>query len=322
MTTVLVTGCAGFIGSQLTDKLLQKGYSVVGLDCFTDYYPKSDKMYNIRDAMRNRNFRLMERDILDMHYREFPDADYVFHLAAQAGVQPSWDNFAVYARNNIEATQKPLEAYRRRSRIRRIVYASSSSVYGNATTPYKEDEIPQPVSPYGVTKLAAEHLCRLYSTEYRLPTVCLRYFTVYGPRQRPDMAIHKFLDAILHEDTITVHGSGEHKRDFTYIDDIVQATILAMDGVVTNGDSINIGGGRTISINRLVSEIGKVSQTVPKTRYVPNPPGNPYETLADTSKGATMLSWAPTIEIQEGLRRYYAWYRNRLLEQNREQETP
>ena len=222
---VLVTGCAGFIGSHLVDKLLEQGYEVIGMDCFTDYYPREIKEKNISNALKNKNFKLIGGDILNMD--KFPEVNYVFHLAAQAGVRVSWGkNFEIYTRNNIEATQKLLEFYKDR-KIKKFVYASSSSVYGDAELPMKEDSLLKPVSPYGVTKLAGENLCYLYWKNYNVPTVSLRYFTVYGSRQRPDMAIHKFVNAILEENKITVFGDGTQTRDFTYVDDAVEATILA-----------------------------------------------------------------------------------------------
>jgi UDP-glucose 4-epimerase len=241
----LVTGCAGFIGSHLTDRLLSEGYDVIGIDCFTDYYSRSIKEANIQDALRNPRFIFIEQDIIEMD--AFPEAEYVFHQAAQAGVRASWgSNFSIYTRNNIEATQKLLEWYKDKP-LTKFVYASSSSVYGDAPLPMREDMRPEPVSPYGVTKLAAEHLCYLYWKNYGVPTVSLRYFSVYGPRQRPDMGINKFVSAILENLTITVFGDGNQTRDFTYISDIVEANVLAAK-FSENGIVFNIGGGSRISV--------------------------------------------------------------------------
>ncbi|NLP24410.1 MAG: NAD-dependent epimerase/dehydratase family protein, partial [Syntrophomonadaceae bacterium] len=192
---VLVTGCAGFIGSTLTDRLLHDGYDVIGIDRFSDYYSRNLKERNLSLAMKHPRFTLLEEDIVEME--TFPEVDYVFHLAAQAGVRASWGkSFDIYTRDNIQATQRLLEFYKD-LKIRKFVYSSSSSVYGNVELPMREDQMVQPVSPYGVSKLAAEHLCYLYWKNYGVPTVSLRYFTVYGPRQRPDMGINKFVNAVL-----------------------------------------------------------------------------------------------------------------------------
>ncbi|MBE9593896.1 MAG: NAD-dependent epimerase/dehydratase family protein, partial [Proteobacteria bacterium] len=261
------TGGAGFIGSHLVDKLLEQRYEVIGIDCFTDYYPRGIKEANISNALKklslsgapphdpaspvraykkplpkknhkNAKFELIEEDILTMD--KFPEVDYIFHLAAQAGVRASWGkSFEIYTRNNVEATQKLLEFYKDRE-IKKFVYASSSSVYGDAELPMKEDSLLKPVSPYGVTKLAGENLCYLYWKNYNVPTVSLRYFTVYGPRQRPDMGIHKFVKAILEENEITVFGNGTQTRDFTFVDDAVEANILAANNDSV-GEVFNVG---------------------------------------------------------------------------------
>ena len=236
----LVTGCAGFIGSHLTERLLREGYEVIGIDCFTDYYPREIKEANLSNVLKNLSlkkkalpkkyhknakFELSEEDILGME--KFPEVDYVLHLAAQAGVRASWGkSFETYTRNNVQATQKLLEFYKD-IKIKKFVYASSSSVYGDVELPMKENSLLKPVSPYGVTKLAAENLCYLYWKNYNVPTVSLRYFTVYGPRQRPDMAVHKFVKAIFNGNEITVFGDGTQTRDFTFVDDAVEANILA-----------------------------------------------------------------------------------------------
>jgi UDP-glucose 4-epimerase len=217
----LVTGCASFVGSHLVDKLLEQGYKVIGIDCFTDYYPREIKEANISNALKNKNFKLIEKGILNS--KKFPNVDYVFHLAAQTGVRASWGkSFEIYTRNNIEATQKLLEFYKNIT-IKKFVYALSSSVYEDAELPMKEDSLLKPVSPYGVTKLAGESLGYLYWKNYNVPVISLRYFTVYGARQRPDLAIHKFVKAIFEGDETTVFGDGMQTRDFTYVDDAVEA---------------------------------------------------------------------------------------------------
>jgi UDP-glucose 4-epimerase len=303
---VLVTGCAGFIGSHLTDRLLADGNDVVGIDCFMDYYPRSIKESNIQDARQHRNFTLIEKDILEM--TSFPDVDYVFHEAAQAGVRASWgSSFSIYSRNNIEATQRLLEWYKDKS-LKKFVYASSSSVYGDSPLPMREDMRPQPVSPYGVSKLAAEHLCYLYWKNFNVPTVSLRYFTVYGPRQRPDMGIHKFVKAIIHDDTLTVYGDGSQTRDFTYIADVVEANLLAARTGIS-GEVYNIGGGSRITVNDLIrvmeQECHKDAMIAPDHAQK----GDTRDTLADNSKARNSLGWVPKIPVPEGIKHYVAWVR-------------
>src|SRR5436190_6883622 len=225
----LVTGAAGFIGSTLSERLIADGATVVGLDCFTDYYPRERKEHNLTLLRQSPGFTLVEAAIADADWATLLDGvSCVFHLAAQAGVRKSWGrDFRVYTVNNVEATQILLEACQGRP-IERLVYASSSSVYGDdVPIPMREDARPQPVSPYGVTKLAAEQLCHLYHVNYGVPTAAMRYFTVYGPRQRPDMAFHRFIRAAIRSESITLYGDGEQTRDFTFVADAVAATIAA-----------------------------------------------------------------------------------------------
>ena len=300
----LVTGCAGFIGSHLSERLLKEGYEVIGIDCFTDYYSREIKEKNVRAALNHHNFNFLEKDILEMD--EFPDADYIFHQAAQAGVRASWGkDFEIYTRNNILATQRLLEFYKTK-RIKRFVYASSSSVYGDAELPMRENSLLKPVSPYGVTKLAAENLCYLYWKNYGVPAISLRYFTVYGPRQRPDMAIHKFVKAILNDEEITVYGDGSQTRDFTYIDDIVEANLLAANSD-SAGETFNVGGGSRISVNDLVGKMEQTAGEKARIKYIEKQKGDVADTLADTSKITKLLNWKPEVEIEEGLRRFTEW---------------
>ena len=305
----LVTGCAGFIGSTLTDRLLRDGYEVIGIDRFSDYYARDLKERNLSSAMKHPQFTLVEEDILDIG--TFPSVDWVFHLAAQAGVRASWgESFDIYTRDNVLATQRLLECYKSQ-KIRKFVYSSSSSVYGDVELPMREDRMVQPVSPYGVTKLAAEHLCSLYWKNYGVPTVSLRYFTVYGPRQRPDMGINKFVRAVLKGEAITVYGDGTQTRDFTYIDDIVEANVLAAMSDV-RGEVFNIGGGNRISVNGL---IGAIEMAVGKTANVEHSAeqkGDVKDTWADTRKATELLGWHATIGITAGLKRYVDWIRKEL----------
>jgi nucleoside-diphosphate-sugar epimerase len=300
----LVTGCAGFIGSHVVDRLLGEGYEVIGIDRFSDYYPRAIKEANLRDAGGNHRFTLIEEDIL--HMTRFPEVDYVFHLAAQAGVRASWGkSFGIYLHDNIGATQALLEFYKD-SHIRKFIYSSSSSVYGDAELPMREDRPVRPISPYGVTKLAAEHLCFLYGKNYGVPTISLRYFTVYGPRQRPDMGIHKFVHAILGGEEVTVFGDGSQTRDFTYIDDIIVANLLAA-GSDIRGEAINIGGGNRISVNNLIGVIEEATGKRANLRCIGAQKGDVTDTWADTGKAEMMLRWRAQVGIREGLNRYVTW---------------
>jgi len=300
----LVTGCAGFIGSHIVDRLLSEGHSVIGIDCFTDYYSRKNKEKNISQSLANPDFTLLEKDICDMEC--FPDVDFVFHESAQAGVRASWgSSFEIYTRNNIESTQHLLEWYKKRP-LRKFVYASSSSVYGDTTLPMHESLKLQPLSPYGVTKLAAEHLCYLYWKNFGIPTVSLRYFTVYGPRQRPDMAINKFFRALQSGQDIEVYGNGEQTRDFTYISDIVDANILAADST-SEGVIFNVGGGSRITVIDLIHHIEDITGIKASLVYRDTQKGDVTDTLADISRIRSILRWNPKIAIRQGLFRYHEW---------------
>ena len=301
MMKAVVTGCAGFIGSHITDRLLADGYMVTGIDCFTDYYSRSLKEANILDARKDPHFTFIEKDIMEI--KDFPEVDYVFHEAAQAGVRASWgSSFSIYTRNNVEATQRLLEYYRD-TRLQKFIYASSSSVYGDAPLPMREDMRPQPISPYGVSKLAAEHLCYLYWKNFKVPTLSLRYFTVYGPRQRPDMGINKFASAIGSGTPLTVYGDGNQTRDFTFISDVVEANLLAAR-YPESGETFNIGGGNRISVNGLIKEIEKAGKRKAIIRYTEFQKGDALDTLADTTKAREHLGWQPRVPITEGIGKY------------------
>ena len=306
MMKALVTGCAGFIGSHLADRLLREGYDVTGIDCFTDYYSRAIKEENIATALEHKNFELVEEDLLSID--DYPEVDYVFHEAAQAGVRKSWGkDFEIYTRNNIEATQRLLEFYKD-SNIKKFVYASSSSVYGDAELPIKEDSLLKPVSPYGVTKLAGENLCYLYCKNYGVPAISLRYFTVYGPRQRPDMAIHKFVNAILNDEEITVYGKGTQTRDFTYVEDAVEANILSARSNAV-GEVFNIGGGSRIHVNELIEKIEEMVAKKADIKYIEKQKGDVRDTWADVSKAKEILHWVPKVNINSGLERFIEWYK-------------
>jgi nucleoside-diphosphate-sugar epimerase len=304
----LVTGAAGFIGSTLAGRLLDRGSRVVGVDCFTDYYPRATKELNLEPLRARAGFTFVEARLQDADLPALlRDATHVFHLAAQAGVRRSWGrDFGVYTVHNIEATQVLLEACVGRA-IERVVYASSSSVYGDGGTgPMREDAMVQPVSPYGVTKLAAEQLCYLYAVNHGVPATALRYFTVYGPRQRPDMAFHRFFRAALRGEPITVFGDGGQTRDFTYVDDAVAATIAAAErGAV--GRTYNIGGGSRVSVNEVLELVGRVSGRSLRVERGPAQKGDMRDTWADTARARADLGFAPSVSLEDGLREEHRW---------------
>jgi len=304
----LVTGVAGFIGSHLAEGLLERGARVRGLDCFTDYYPRTVKETNLLKLQSHPSFTLVERSIQEADLDALlADVTHVFHLAAQAGVRKSWGrDFAVYTEQNVLATQVLLEASVQRP-IERLVYASSSSVYGDdVALPMREDALPRPVSPYGVTKLAAEHLCHLYFANYGLPAVSLRYFTVYGPRQRPDMGFHRFIRAALGGDAIALYGDGEQTRDFTFVSDAVEATIAAgLSGVP--GRVYNIGGGSRVSVNHVVQLIGRITGRPLRVEREGKQKGDMRDTYADTSLARADLRFVPRVPLEQGLEAEYRW---------------
>jgi nucleoside-diphosphate-sugar epimerase len=304
----LVTGTAGFIGSTLAERLLADGADVIGIDCFTDYYPRAVKERNLAGLKSHPRFRFVESAIQDADLAALlTDRTHVFHLAAQAGVRKSWGrDFAIYTVNNIEATQILLEACMRVP-LERFVYSSSSSVYGDdVAMPMREDALPQPVSPYGVSKLAAEQLCYLYFANFGVPTVSLRYFTVYGPRQRPDMGFHKFLRAAIAGEPITVFGDGEQTRDFTFVSDAVEANVLGATRGVP-GRVYNIGGGSRVSVNDVLAMIARVTGRKPLIKVDPVQKGDMRHTFADTSLARTDLGFEPRVGLEDGLAAEYKW---------------
>jgi nucleoside-diphosphate-sugar epimerase len=304
----LVTGAAGFIGSHLTAALLDKGASVVGVDCFTDYYARDIKERNLAEIRGREGFRFAETAVQDADLPALLDGvTHVFHLAAQAGVRKSWGkDFRAYTANNVEATQILLEACVGRP-LERFVHASSSSVYGDrAPIPMREDALPQPVSPYGVTKMAAEQLGYLYHVNYGVPTAAMRYFTVYGPRQRPDMAFHRFLRAALKGEPITLYGDGEQTRDFTFVADAVAATIAAAERGVP-GTAYNIGGGSRVSMNEVLKIIERIAGRPLNVVREGAQKGDMRDTYADTSLAKKDLGFAPKVPLEDGIRAEYRW---------------
>ena len=304
----LVTGGAGFIGSHLSERLLDDGAEVIALDCFTDYYPRALKESNVAALRARPGYRLEESTIADADLPALLDGvTHVFHLAAQAGVRKSWGReFQIYTTLNVDATQILLEACVGLP-IERVVYASSSSVYGDeATLPMKEEVPLHPVSPYGVTKLAAEQLCHLYFVNHKVPTVALRYFTVYGPRQRPDMGFNRFFRAILDDRPITQYGDGLQTRDFTYVADAAGATQTAgVRGVP--GRVYNIGGGSRVSLKEVFDLFGRITGRTLRIDQQPAQKGDMRDTYADTTLARTDLGFQPSVTLEDGLRAMYRW---------------
>ncbi len=308
----LVTGAAGFIGSHLCDLLLAEGDQVRGVDCFTDYYPRDRKLANISPLAREDRFELVEGDLADIHLVDVLDGvDVVYHLAAQPGVRSSWGpDFATYVKHNVLATQRLLEACRGKPPSK-LIFASSSSVYGDAASyPTSENARPQPVSPYGVTKLAAEHLCEVYRINFGLPTVSLRLFTVYGPRQRPDMAFARLVERAVRGGVFELYGDGEQTRDFTYVGDVVRAMRDAAD---SNWVGVaNVGGGMQVSMNEVIARLSKICAPIEVLRKAPSP-GDVRNTGADVNVATTGFGYKPRTKLEEGLRAMVDWERTRKV---------
>jgi nucleoside-diphosphate-sugar epimerase len=305
----LVTGCAGFIGSHLTEALLDDGASVVGVDCFNGNYARREKLRNLERAREWQAFDFVPLDLARGDLGDLvAEVDTVFHMAAEPGVRASWgDRFEAYLRNNVLATQHLLEAMRRWPE-KRFVLASSSSVYGLAEEfPTPETALPKPFSPYGTSKLAAEHLCRTYHANFGLSTVVLRYFTVYGPRQRPDMAFSLFCQAALDGRPVTVYGDGLQTRDFTYVDDVVAATRAAAATGAAVGETFNIGGGSQVAVRTVLDLLGEFVGGPLDVRHEPSRHGDVRDTVADTTAARHVLGFEPTVAFAEGLRAQFDW---------------
>jgi UDP-glucuronate 4-epimerase len=308
-STALVTGCAGFIGSHLTESLLADGARVIGVDCFNDNYGRAEKLRNLASARGWERFEFIPLDLARGELQSLvAEADVVFHLAAEPGVRASWgQRFESYMRNNLSATQHLLEAAKALPE-RRFVFASSSSVYGRAERlPTPEDVVCEPFSPYGVTKLAAEHMCLLYHQNFGVETVALRLFSVYGPRQRPDMAFRRFCDALLDDESIKVFGDGEQTRDFTYVGDVVDAFRAAATAPQAVGRVYNIGGGHQVSVNDALRLLGELAGRDIRREYVDVQKGDVPKTAADTSRSREELGFEPQTAFADGLRREFEW---------------
>ncbi|BAZ00585.1 nucleotide sugar epimerase [Tolypothrix tenuis PCC 7101] len=310
MAKIIVTGAAGFIGSHLAEALLQQGQEVIGIDEVNDYYDPIFKRKNLAHLQVFPNFTFIEEDIQLLDWPALlQDVEVVYHQAAQAGVRASWGKgFRAYTERNLNATQVLLEAAKDAKNLQRLVFASTSSVYGDAETlPTHEGIPPRPVSPYGITKLAAERLCGLYHKNFGVPFVSLRYFTVYGPRQRPDMAFHKFFKAALADEAIPVFGDGQQTRDFTFINDAVAANLAAATAPNAIGEIFNIGGGSRVVLAEVLATMEEIIGKPIKRNHIEKAMGDARHTAADVSKAREILGYQPKVSLKEGLTQEWHW---------------
>ena len=319
-TRILVTGAAGFIGSLLTERLLDTGATVIGVDNFDPFYDPAEKRQNLETARSHEGFRLVEADCADLEGLEAAldgqELDVMVHLAAKAGVRPSIEDPMAYARANLTATQAMLELARKRE-VRRFIFGGSSSVYGNnRKVPFSEDDpVDHPISPYAATKRSCELLCHTYHHLYDMAVLSLRFFTVYGPRQRPDLAIRKFGTLMLRGEPIPMFGDGTTERDYTWVDDILDGVTAAIDRTATHPSEfeiINLGGSRTTSLSRLIALIADALDVEPEIERLPLQPGDVERTYADVEKAGRLLGYSPSTPIEEGIPRFAEWITNHL----------
>jgi UDP-glucuronate 4-epimerase len=310
----LVTGAAGFVGSHLVEHLIGAGWEVVGVDCVTPYYDVGQKRDNLAALSTLPGYRHLEVDLRSASLGPLLEGvDVVFHQAGQPGVRASWDDFTSYVTHNVLVTQRLLEAARG-GRLSRFVYASSSSVYGDQPDPLTtEDLLPRPQSPYGVTKLAAEHLCGVYARNFGVPTVSLRYFTVYGPRQRPDMAMHRLIAAALSGSEFPLYGSGAQVRDFTYVEDVVAANIRAASATVPPGAVLNVAGGGAVSLADVIQLVELLTGNRVQLRRQPSQRGDVGRTGGNTDAARDLLDWSPQVALHVGLREQVRWHASRTV---------
>jgi nucleoside-diphosphate-sugar epimerase len=307
----VVTGCAGFIGSHLSERLLADGHEVHGIDCFTDYYAKSVKQKNLAAFHSHKHFEFHQLDLADGKLDDaVKGADYVFHLAAMPGLARSWLDFDIYNRCNLTATHRLLEALKKVPGLKKFVYASTSSVYGKYAS--GDETMPtRPSSPYGITKLAGEQLARVYQEEFGLPAVVLRFFSVYGPRQRPEMGLHLFINWVLEGMPIQLTGDGYQVRGATYVKDCIDATVLAGFNAMP-GETYNLGGGEIATILDMIRKIEKLAGKEAKIEYKPNRKGDQLATAADVTKLFRHLGWKPSTGLDEGLAKQIEWQKGML----------
>lgn len=312
MANQIVTGAAGFIGSHLAEFLLKKGERVIGIDDLNDYYNPNLKRRNLASLQDYPNFSFLEANIQDLDWPSLlVGVEVIYHQAAQAGVRSSWgENFRQYTERNINATQVILEAAKgaKSKALQRLVFASTSSVYGDAETlPTPESICPQPVSPYGITKLAAERMCQLYWQNFQVPVTMLRYFSAYGPRQRPDMGFHKFFKAALQGEEIPIYGDGQQTRDFTFVSDLVAANLAAAATPAAVGEVFNIGGGSRVVLAEVLTKIEAIVGHPLQRQYLESARGDARHTAADITKAQKILNYQPQVSLEEGLLREWEW---------------
>lgn len=303
----VVTGAAGFIGSHLCDRLLADGHSVTGIDCFTSYYPRPVKERNLVSLRGKPQFTFREVDLSEGISAEvLAGAEWVFHLAAMPGLARSWLDFDLYNRHNLTATHRLLDALKGSTRLKKLVFASTSSVYGKYAS--GDENLPiRPSSPYGITKFASEQLCRVHHEEFGIPLVILRYFSVYGPRQRPEMGYHLFIDAILKGKAITITGDGLQVRGNTYVNDCIEATVMATQAMP--GETFNLGGGELVTVIEVIRKLERITGKKAVVEYHPARRGDQLATGADVSKLTRHVGWKPTTGIDDGLARQVEWQR-------------
>lgn len=312
---ILITGGAGFIGSTLADRLLEGNNKIIVVDNFNDYYDVKLKEQNVKNNLSNNAYKLYRGDICDRNFikKIFKNEviDIVIHLAARAGVRPSLEDPLEYVRSNIEGTVNILERMKTYN-VKKIVFASSSSVYGNCTAnKFHEDlKVIEPISPYAATKSACEQILYTYSNLYKINAICLRFFTVYGPRQRPDLAIRKFIELIENDKPITIFGDGSSVRDYTYIDDIVNGILAAINYTMTPYEIINLGGGSPITLKKMVSTIEDVLNKKAQIMYMPNQLGDVKKTVCDNTKAQKLLHFYPKTEFRNGIENFVKWKNN------------
>ncbi|MHA1467525.1 MAG: GDP-mannose 4,6-dehydratase [Promethearchaeota archaeon] len=309
---ILITGAAGFIGSSLTETLLKHNNLLILLDNFNDYYPGKEKQLKeiLSEYSQNSDYKLIKGDLVkNSTLTNITDeVDYVFHLAAQAGVRYSIDNSSAVTYNNIVSTVNIFEYSINIPSIQKVIYASSSSVYGNPVyTPVDEEHPKSPISPYAVSKLSGEIYANLYYKEYNLPITSLRFYTVYGPRGRPDMAIRIFFNLMLQNKEISIYGNGTQKRDFTYISDIIDGLILAGENESAKGEIFNLGSSSPIEVNELVDKMYSITKVQKKLRYIEKQKGDVELTHSDISKAKKLLGFSPKVNIDVGLKNQYKW---------------